>query len=126
MKKSLRRNQILRNRRDFEKVRHEGKRINGRLLACNYLCPGASENRAVRMAAFIVPKSCGPAVVRNKIRRRIKEIYRHLQGDLPEGLWSVWIARKGAAKTSYWDLKAEIERIYRKAELLPVLNRTMR
>ncbi|MEM9444605.1 MAG: ribonuclease P protein component [Verrucomicrobiota bacterium] len=114
MKRSLRRRQILRKRRDFDRVRRNGKRINSRLVACNYL-EHQDQTDISRMVAFIVPKSCGAAVVRNRIRRRLKEIYRNLQQFLPEGLWSVWIARKESAEASYWQLKDEVEGVYRKA-----------
>ena len=38
--------------------------------------PNASTKTAGTRAAFVVPKKVGKAVVRNRLRRRVREIYR--------------------------------------------------
>ena len=107
----LPRTSILRLRADFDAVRLQGRRVNGRLLALNYRVAQGT----VRRAGFIVPKNCGGAVQRNRIKRRLREIYRRLQGRLPEGLQSVWIGRKGAAEVEFIVLRTEVENLYQKA-----------
>jgi ribonuclease P protein component len=110
---SLPRARILRHRNDFDAVRREGKRVASRHLALNFLCLAGVERRA----GFIVPKVCGNAAQRNKIKRRLREIYRKYQHELMADLQSVWIARKGAADTAFTDLKNEMLALYQKAGL---------
>ena len=108
---SLPRAKILRHRNDFDAVRQQGKRVASRHLALNFLCLAGAEQRA----GFIVPKACGNAVQRNKIKRRLREIYRQNQQELTADLQSVWIARRGAADTAFADLKNEMLALYQKA-----------
>ena len=67
--------------------------------------------------AAIVTKACGPAVTRNRIKRWIREAWRHLQSDLPPGLDSVWISRPKAVTAGFENLQEEMTRLYRKAGL---------
>ena len=108
---SLPRDKILRHRNDFDEVRREGKRVASKHLALNFLRVANSERRA----GFIVPKVCGDAVRRNKIKRRLREIYRQQQHELAADLQSVWIARKGAADVEFAELKREMLALYGKA-----------
>jgi ribonuclease P protein component len=67
--------------------------------------------------AAIVSKACGPAVTRNRIKRWIREAWRHLQADLVPGIDSVWISRPKAAQAGAEVLQEEMTVLYRKAGL---------
>jgi ribonuclease P protein component len=110
--RKLPRGRILRGRDAFRIIRETGKRQAGRHLVCNYLL-GPSETRA----AFIVPKRCGPAVVRNRIRRRLKEAYRHCRSSLRIDAAIVWIARRPAATADFRELEKEMHTLIGRAEL---------
>lgn len=46
----------------------------------------------------------GHAVVRNRIRRRLREIFRLHQGELKQGYDMVLVARTRAVTATYWEL----------------------
>ena len=67
--------------------------------------------------AIVVPKACGNAVVRNRIKRWVREGWRDLQSDLAAGSDSVWIARPSAGKAGSEVLRQEMVRLYQRAGL---------
>ncbi len=56
----------------------------------------------------------GHAVVRNKIRRRIREIYRHHEAELREGIDLVVVARAQAPQVDYWKLDRDFQKLSKK------------
>jgi len=68
--------------------------------------------------AIVVPKTCGNAVVRNRIKRWVREAWRALQSDLPAGLDSVWVARPKAGQAGLEKIQEEIRALYFRARLL--------
>ncbi len=63
-----------------------------------------------------VSKKVGNAVVRNKIRRRIKEIFRSTLADVPESFDLVVSARPGAGEANFEDLKKDLQKALDKFE----------
>jgi len=60
---------------------------------------------------YALPRQLGPAVMRNTIRRRLREIVRHLDRQAPEGLAAgLYIigTRRGAKRFSYGDLRVSL------------------
>jgi len=60
-------------------------------------------------AGFVVPKTVGNAVTRNKVRRRLREIVRGRLADLGPGSDVVIRALPGAADRSFSELAADID-----------------
>lgn len=94
----------LRLSRDFARVRAEGRTVRGTLLMLGSL--PAVEAAAFRVG-FVTSKRLGGAVVRNRVRRRLREIVRRHQGSLPSGIWLVVIARPAAARADFAALERE-------------------
>lgn len=69
-------------------------------------------------AGFVTSKRIGTAVIRNRVRRRLRDIVRTQQGKLREGFWFVVIARPAAAAASYQALKDEWLRLAERASIL--------
>jgi ribonuclease P protein component len=65
-----------------------------------------------------VSKKVGNAVVRNRMRRLVKEIVRHHEPEISGGLDMVFIVRKGALSMDYGELEKSVLHVLRKAKLL--------
>ena len=109
----LPRARILRRRPEFLAIRREGGTQSGTQLKLNW----RKEPRKSRRMAIVVPKACGNAVVRNRIKRWVREGWRNLQADLAPGSDSVWIARPSAGKAGSEILRLEMIRLYQRAGL---------
>jgi ribonuclease P protein component len=102
---------------EFARVRAEGRSEHGRLMVCSVVRLGSDE--ATRIG-IITSRKVGSAVVRNRVRRRLREIVRADRPQLPPGCWVVLIARARAAEAAFIDLQAEWRRLAKRAGLLVV------
>ena len=75
---------------------------------------GARTNRL----GLTVGTKVGKAVVRNRVRRRLREIYRLHEGEFRQGWDLVVVARSRAAEASYGELEAQLMRAAGKLSLL--------
>jgi ribonuclease P protein component len=100
---------------EFARVKSEGTTHRGRTLVLGVLV--RKEEKLFR-AGFVTSKRIGGAVVRNRVRRRLRDIVRTEQGRLREGFWWVVIARPAAARASYDALKDEWLRLAERASIL--------
>jgi ribonuclease P protein component len=99
----------------FDHVRKEGRVTRGRFLSLGVLPVNVMERVRV---GFITSRKVGGAVVRNRIRRRLREIVRRHQQDLAGGAWIVTIASPRAASASYAALEDEWLRLAERASIL--------
>src|SRR6059058_5652542 len=105
----------LRNRAEYERVRREGATRYGKLLMLNV---APMENSGPSRAGFVTSRRIGGAVVRNRVRRRLREIVRQHQHELREGFWIVLVARRDAADANYRALEHEWLRLAKRASIL--------
>jgi ribonuclease P protein component len=99
----------------FERVRKEGRAQRGHLLLLAAL---AGKGVDSLRAGFVTSRKIGGAVVRNRVRRRLREIVRKHQHEIVEGRWVVTVARPSAARASYGELEAEWLRLAKRASIL--------
>ena len=66
---------------------------------------------------FITTRQLGGAVIRNRVRRRLREIVRAARPQLATGCWIVLIARSAAARANSKALHEEWERLAARAHL---------
>ncbi len=89
---------------DFKRAYYKGKSIVKKRLVLYY----RKNNLNYSRLGITVSTKVGKAVLRNKIRRLIKENYR-LLSDITNGYDVVIVARKSAAFTDFYGIKNDIE-----------------
>lgn len=67
-----------------------------------------------------VSKKVGKAVIRNRVRRRIKEAYREVEGMIVSSCDFVVVARAKAADCDYNKIKSALIYLFKKADLLNI------
>ena len=70
----------IRDRQGFERLARDGMRLRRRSLWCSW-CPDPDSNHPA--VAFAIGRACGPAVVRNRLRRRLRAILTELDRSQP-------------------------------------------
>ncbi len=67
---------------------------------------------------FITSRRVGNAVVRNRARRRLREIFRKHQHEISAGVWIVTISSARAARASFVALEDEWLHLIGRASIL--------
>ena len=67
---------------------------------------------------IIASRKVGGAVIRNRVRRRIREIFRKHQHQIRNGVWMIIIISVRAARATYAQLEDEYLRLARRASIL--------
>ncbi|MFO7572496.1 MAG: ribonuclease P protein component [Gaiellaceae bacterium] len=83
--------------RDFEAVYRHGTSVSSRYLVLHSF-PRDDDPDAPPRLGLAVPKSVGSAVVRNRVKRVLREVWRELLGEIPGGRDYVLSARPGLAE----------------------------
>ncbi len=104
--------QRLKQNREFQRV-YEGGRYFAHPLLVLYVLPRAGQPARL---GFSVGKKVGNAVIRNRVRRQLREITR-LQAKLPtEGVDLVILGRAKAAEADYHQLQAAFLNVVGRAQ----------
>lgn len=109
-KRSLR----LRKKRDFQYVYKHGKAY---VDYCSILYIFKSNNKKTSKIGIAVGKKLGNAVVRNKIKRFMREIYRHNSFKIKHGYSLIWIARKPLVNSKINIFDKSFKKIFNKANI---------
>jgi ribonuclease P protein component len=102
----------LKARKDFVAIYRRGRAWPNRLLVLRALPNALPHTRC----GFVVSKRVGKAVVRNRLKRRLREGFRSLTAVTGWDL--VFLARPPAAQASYHDLREAIANLLSRARLL--------
>lgn len=111
----LRRCHRLRNRTDFERVRSEGRTFRGRLFTVGVRVDPLLPTPRL---GVITSRRVGPAVVRNRLRRRVREAFRRSRPGFAMAADVVVIPRPEAGPEPCATVERELEKLWTRAGLL--------
>jgi ribonuclease P protein component len=83
--------------RDFDAVHRRGRSVSSRFLVLYWL---PQEEQAEPRIGFAVPRAAGGAVERNRIKRRLREVWHERLEHVPAGHDYVLIVRPGLAEAA--------------------------
>ena len=107
MQRSLR----LTGNKQFTRVRGQGGSAANRILVIRFVPNGLDHSRF----GFMVSRRIGNAVVRNRVKRRLREAVRLT--PVKAGWDAVFIARRGIERAGYHDLKQAAGNLLRRVHL---------
>jgi len=93
---------------DFRHVLRTGRRAGGSVLAGHLLLADGSSGDPAKVG-FVVSRAVGSAVVRNRVKRRLRELMRRRVASLPGGCLLVLRAHPAAAGVRQADLAADLD-----------------
>jgi ribonuclease P protein component len=98
---------------EFKKVYNEGRYYVEKYVVMYIIMNNTASNRV----GFSVSKKVGNSVVRNRIKRLMKEVYRKYADYNKLGYDIVFTARAGSGSADYKMIEANIASILKKAKL---------
>lgn len=105
----------LKKKKDFERVFKEGKGFKEKFLALRMTENNKEESRI----GFVVQKKYfKKAVLRNKIKRQLREQVRKRMAEIKRGYDVVILARAGLEKAGFGEMDKTLEKLLLKAKLL--------
>lgn len=102
----------LRTRAEFGLVKQTGHVVKGRFVLVSVLVDSPD---LLRRFGFVVTRKIGNAVIRNRCRRRLKEIVRANEAYMNDSVWTVIIARVSLSSGSYEDIEKDFIAAYNAA-----------
>ena len=105
----------LKKEKEFEAVFKGGRTIKGKSVFLRYLINGTDKTKV----GFVVSKKISKlAVIRNKAKRRMRDIVRLKKDGLKEGLSIVIVSLPSISKMTYKEIKEDLENLLSKEELI--------
>lgn len=101
----------LKNPRLFRAIYRRGESVSNNLLVLMWI--PASED--ILQAGFTVSKKIGKSVVRNKVKRRLREAFRLQIDNVARGYNYVFLARRPIVNASYQDVERAVEGLLSRA-----------
>jgi len=110
----IKRNRLCK-KKDFERVFKKGKGLKEDFLILKMAKNNLSQSRF----GFIVgTKISKKAVLRNKLKRRLRELVRGKIEKIKKGFDIVFITQPGLENRDFWELEEILNKIFNRAKLL--------
>lgn len=106
----------LKNNYDFKRLYNRGKSAGTHrlLIYCR------KTNRIYSRVGYTVSTKLGCAVKRNRVRRKLREIYRLNEAHFAPGYDLVVVVRKGGFEAAYHELETDFLRLAKKLGIMAV------
>jgi ribonuclease P protein component len=105
----------IRGRDDFRRLARDGTRIRRPVLWCIW-CPDPTTSTT--SVAFALGRALGPAVTRNRLRRRLRAILKESESSLPGGQLLIG-ANPSVVELTFDQLRAELKELLARAIATP-------
>jgi len=109
----------LKKRKDFAYIYRRGRSFAARNVAINYLKVKSDE----LLIGFSASKKVGNAVIRNNVKRLMRECVRHNLDNIPNGYRLIFNARVKSANASYTEISKDINYLIGKLNNVDVDNK---
>ena len=92
--------------KDFNRVFEKGLRLKNKSI--RILVYKRNDGFVTRRLGLVTPRKVGKAVIRNKVKRRLREIFRLNKHFLEPGIDLIFVSRAETALLSYSSLKKNV------------------
>lgn len=113
-RQSFPRSERLTLKRDFERIHKQGIRVSGNAFVCYAVrLPGQG-----RKLGCAISRKVGAAVVRNRVKRYIREMYRTHRAEIADDVQMVIVAKPDSATLDYHDCERALRQLLQKGLFL--------
>lgn len=110
----MKKTESLKQNKQFKRVYNRGKSIINNTLVLYLIKNSENYNRL----GIVVNKKVGKAVIRNRVRRLIKENYRQKEATIKTGFDIIFVARVRANNCSFNQIEWAMRQLLNRADML--------
>ena len=105
--------------KDFKKVFRFGRRLESKEIK---ILAYVNKGQHIRRLGLVTSRKVGTAVIRNRTKRKLREIFRTNKHSLEPGLDLIFILKPETASQDYGSLKKVILNLLESAKLAKTIN----